>query len=57
MGLETRNLGLKTGIWASKLEFGPRDWDLDLETGIWALRLGFEGGGMEEEEEKNSPYV
>ena len=21
-------MGLKTGIWASRLEFGPRDWDL-----------------------------
>ena len=32
-------MGLKTGIWASRLEFGPRDWDL-------------RGGGTEEEEEK-----
>ena len=22
------DLDLKTGIWASRLEFGPRDWDL-----------------------------
>ena len=21
-------MGLKTGIWATRLEFGPRDWDL-----------------------------
>ena len=28
-------------IWALRLEFGPRGWDLSLEAGIWALRLGF----------------
>ena len=31
-------MSLKTGFWASRLEFGPRDWDLS-----W--------GGTEEEEE------
>ena len=31
-------MGLKTGIWASRLEFGPRDWDLR--------------GGTEEEQKK-----
>ena len=39
-------MSLKTGIWASRLEFGPRDWDL--------------GGGEEEEkeeEEKNEEEV
>ena len=48
-------MGFEARIWASRLEFGPRDWDFGLETGIWASRLGFEGGGtekMEEEEEK-----
>ena len=25
-------MGLKTGIWASRLEFWPRDWDLRGET-------------------------
>ena len=37
-------MGLEARIWALRLGFGPRDWDLDLETGIWASRLGFEGG-------------
>ena len=36
-GPQNWNLGLETGIWASGLEFGPRDWDLR---------------GMEEEEEE-----
>ena len=45
-------MGLEARIWALRLGFGSRDWDLGLETGIWASRLGFEGGGMEEEEEK-----
>ena len=36
-------MGLKTGIWASKLEFGPRDWD---------LRGGVEKEEEEEKEEK-----
>ena len=47
-------MGLKARIWASRLGFGPRDWDLGLrlgfgprgwnlglETGIWASRLEF----------------
>ena len=60
------DLGLKAGIWASRLGFGPRGWDLSLETEIGASRLGIElrgwdldlkGGGRtekkeEEEEEK-----
>ena len=58
-------MGLKTGIWTSRLEFepndwdlrgtekkGPPDWNLGLETGIWALGLGFEGGGDGEEGEE-----
>ena len=45
-------MGLETVIWASRLEFGPQDWDLGLETGIWASRLEFEGGGMEKEREE-----
>ena len=52
-------MGLEAGIWASRLGFGPQDWNL-------ALRLGFEGGGKVEEGEeegeegeegKNPPYV
>ena len=35
------DLGLKAGIWASSLGFGPQGWDLGLEAGIWALMLGF----------------
>ena len=53
-------MGLEARIWALRLGFGPRDWDLGLETGIWASRLGFEGGYEEEEERgggENSPYV
>ena len=42
-------MGLEAGIWALRLGFGPRDWDLGLEAGIWALRLG---GGMEKKEEE-----
>ena len=28
LGLRGWDLGLKAGIWASRLEFGPQDWDL-----------------------------
>ena len=47
-------MGLKTGIWASRLEFGPQGWDLGLKAGILALRLGSEseGRGTEEKEKK-----
>ena len=45
-------MGFEARIWASRLEFGPWDWDFGLETGIWALRLGFEGGGTEKMEEE-----
>ena len=38
-------MGLKTGIWALRLEFGPRDWD---------LRRGDVEG--EEGEGENPPY-
>ena len=46
-------MGLETEIWASRLEFGPRDWD---------LRGGRDVGEEEEEEEEeeegeNPPYV
>ena len=27
-GILSEDLSLKTGIWASRLEFGPQDWDL-----------------------------
>ena len=55
-------MGLEARIWASRLEFGPRDWDFGLETGILASRLGFEGGDEEEDgggggEGENPPYV
>ena len=54
-------MGLEARIWASRLGFGPGDWDFGLETGIWASRLGFEGGGtekMEEEEEREEiPHI
>ena len=43
------------GIWASRLGFGPRGWDMGFEAEIWAWRLGGGGygeGGMEEKEEK-----
>ena len=50
-------MGLEARIWASRLGFGPRDWDLGLETGIWASRLGFEGGGMKEKEKKKEEKI
>ena len=34
-------MGLEARIWASRLGFGPRGWDLGLEAGIWASRLEF----------------
>ena len=37
-------MGLKAGIWASKVRTGPKGWDLDLQVCIWALR-GDVGGG------------
>ena len=39
-------MGLKTGIWASRLEFGPQDWD---------LRVGTEE--EEEEKEEKIPHM
>ena len=45
-------MGLETGIWASRLEFGLQDWNLGFKTGIWASGLGFEGGGTEKEKKK-----
>ena len=54
-------MGLEARIWASRLGFRLKDWDLGLKTRIWASRLGFEEEEEEEEEEKekgeNSPYV
>ena len=52
-------MGLEARIWAWRLGFGPRDWDLGLETGIWALILGFKGGTEEEkkEEEEKIPHM
>ena len=34
-------MGLKAGIWASRLGLGPQVWVLGLEAGFGALRLGF----------------
>ena len=34
-------LDLFAGIWASRMGFEPRGWDLSLKAGIWASRLGF----------------
>ena len=55
-------MNLEGGIWAVRLGFGPRRWDLRLEAGIWASRLGFwprgcnlsfkARGGTEKEEEE-----
>ena len=50
-------MGLKVGIWALRLGFGPQDWDLGLKAGIWASRLrygpgGCGGGAKKEKEEK-----
>ena len=28
------DLGLEVGIWASRLRFGPQDWDLGLRAGV-----------------------
>ena len=55
---------LEARIWASRLGFGPRGWNLGLESGILALRLEFRrqdwdlrGGDKEENEGENPPYV
>ena len=58
-GSQDWDMGLKTGIWASRLGFGPQDWDMGLEAEIWASRLGGGGCGGEggEEEGENPPYV
>ena len=62
MGLEARILALrqsmefvawsldmsfKAWIWASRLKFGLKGWDLGFKVGIRVLRLGigFQGGG------------
>ena len=41
-------MGLETGLWASRLEFGPRDWD---------LRGGMEKEEEKEEEEEKIPHM
>ena len=49
---------MEVGIWASKLGFGPRGWEMGRESEILASRLG--GGGYVDEEEgegENAPYV
>ena len=40
-------MGLKAGIWASRLEFGPQGWDLGLKAGNWASRLRFRPQGQD----------
>ena len=35
------DLGLKTGIWASRLGFVPQGRNFGLKAGIWTSRLGF----------------
>ena len=53
LGLKDRSLavrwdlGLKVGIWTSRLGFGPQGWDMGFEAEIWAWRWGGygEGGG------------
>ena len=34
-------MGLKAGIWTSRLGLGSRGWDMGLEAGIWTSRLGY----------------
>ena len=43
-------MGLKGGIWASRLGFRSQGWYLGLEVRIWASRLKFEGWGFDEGE-------
>ena len=50
-------MGLETGIWASRLEFGLQDWNLGVETGIWASGLGFEGGTEKKKKEKEEEKI
>ena len=41
-------MGFKAGIWASRLGFGPRGWDLGLEADFGREGQGGDGGGGEE---------
>ena len=56
-GPHSWDLGLKAGIWASRLGFGPRGWDLGLEARIWAsmLEYGLQGGGTLEMKKEKFP--
>ena len=45
------DLSLEAGIWASRLGFEPRGWDLGLEGG------GTEKKGKEKEEEKEEKFL
>ena len=45
-------MGLETGIWASRLEFGPQDWDLRGGT-----KKEKEKEKEEEEEEEKIPHM
>ena len=46
-GPHSWDLGLKAGIWASRLEFWPQGWDFGLKVGFWASRLGFGSQGWD----------
>ena len=39
-------MGPEAWIWASRMKFGPRGWDLVLKARIWV------GGGMEKEKKE-----
>ena len=56
-GLRKCDLGLEAGIWASRLGFGPRDWNLGLGTGIQGGDVGEGGGEGGGEGAENHPYV
>ena len=47
-------MGLKTGIWASRLGYGPQGWDMGLEVGG---RGSTKKEVKEEEEEEKIPYI
>ena len=44
---ESLNLDIEAVMWALRLGFEPRDWDLSLITGISASRLEFEPQGLD----------
>ena len=50
-------MGLEGRIWASRLGFGSRGWDMGLKTEIWAWRLGGGGTKKKKKEKKKIPHV